>query len=256
MNSTIKRWGGVVVSGLLTAGGISAALENPTNWWIAIMFGACTAYYYFSPAGAMRTPSKKSASAVLVDAYSKKDRPSLGWPLASVGEKTIAITSYPYKFSSFFGKHTEIVASRISCVFSSSDAGIVIDGKEILFLPKEAKSDLDAFATRNSIPTPHIREVWSLLAEPFIDQPYETEEHDYLELEKLLCTRDETVAVRSNIRSVMLAATFFTMEWVEYTTQDVLRALLLLGAEECTPQVYLQLMELALRPYRLPIENA
>jgi hypothetical protein len=239
-----QKWAGVLVSAVLTAGGIVATLNDRTNWWIPVLFGACTWYYYKQP---VQTSDRDQRT---ISRPAENNRPTLGWPEVLVEDHVIRVCSYPYKYSSFFEQPGDIPAARISSAFASSDVGVIVDGKEILFLPKEKRQELDAFLLRNQISKPDIREVWSLLAEPFIDQPYKNEESDMATLQQLYCDRPEVVAIRREIESAMLAATFFTMEWGEFTTHDVIRAHAILAPDRYSAEFYWRVMEIALRPYR------
>src|SRR4051812_35618519 len=112
-----------------------------------------------------------------VSSANRPDFPRLSWPQCEVGDEEIVISSYPFAYSSVFPGNVRIPATRLTAIFHSiSDVAFVLDGKEILFLQKELKPALEAFAERHHIPSPPVQEVWSDLAEPYIDQPYTAEQ--------------------------------------------------------------------------------
>jgi predicted metal-dependent HD superfamily phosphohydrolase len=177
----------------------------------------------------------------------------LGWPEGEVRETELFVASYPFAHASVFPGKAAVPAARITAIFCSiSDAAFVLDGKEIVFLPRQCKPGLDAFASRHCIPSPNIREVWSDLAEPYLDTEYsaEQEARDFQSLTERGYDRKEVRALRRHIAPTMLTATWFTFEWGLYTTQDVLRAFAIISPQQLTEQFYWNVMEVALRPYR------
>jgi hypothetical protein len=176
----------------------------------------------------------------------------LGWPAAEFKPGGILIARYPFRHSSVFPGDCFIPVSRMTSTFASTDTAIVLDGKEIIFLPAELKEPLATFAVAHGLSAPPHREVWSILADPFIDQPYteQDEQRDLQQLEAHGVTAQESNRLRAMISGTMLAATFFSMEWCEYTTQDVLRAFALAQPQRFTAEFYWLVMEAALRPYR------
>jgi hypothetical protein len=175
----------------------------------------------------------------------------LPWPEVKIGADTITVLSYPFEHASFGRGPAVIVASRITSLFSSSDAAFVLDGREIVFVPRALKDELQRFAVANGIASPKIREVWAVLAEPCLDQEYTSA--DEARDDKWFLTAgfaaEEVRRLRAEIRPALLAATFLTMEWVEYTTQDTMRVFALLVRTPPTADFYWHVMEVALRPY-------
>jgi hypothetical protein len=201
-------------------------------------------------AAAMSNPGLFKAA---VRYANRRDAPRLGWPECDVRDGEIVISSYPFVYSTVFPGNVRIPVTRVTAIFHSiSDAAFVLDGKEIIFLPKELKPSLEAFAELHHIPSPRIREVWSDLAEPYIDQPYTSEQKakDFRSLAERGFEAKEVRALRRRIAGTMLAATFVTFEWVCYTTQDVLRAFAVRSPRKFTGELYWEVMEIALRPYR------
>jgi len=189
----------------------------------------------------------------VVSSTNRPHVPRLSWPQCEVRDEEIVISSYPFAYSSVFPGNVRIPVTRLTAIFHSiSDAAFVLDGKEIIFLQKELKPALEAFAERHHIPSPPIQEVWSDLAEPYIDQPYTSEQEakDFQSLAERGFEAKEVRTLRRRIANTMVAATFFTFEWVLYTTQDVLRAFALMSPKEFTDELYWEMMEVALRPYR------
>jgi predicted metal-dependent HD superfamily phosphohydrolase len=177
----------------------------------------------------------------------------LGWPEGEVREAELSVASYPFMHASVFPGKVVVPAARVTAIFCSiSDAAFVLDGKEIVFLPRQCKPGLEAFASRHCIPSPKIHEVWSDLAEPYIDTEYsaEQEARDFQSLTERGYDRKEVRALRRHIAPTMLAATWFTFEWGFYTTQDILRAFAIISPQQFTEQFYENVMEVALRPYR------
>ena len=177
----------------------------------------------------------------------------LGWPEGEVREAELFVASYPFAHASVFPGRAVVPAARVTAIFCSiSDAAFVLDGKEIVFLPKQCKPGLDAFASRHCIPSPNIREVWSDLAEPYIDTEYSAEQEasDFQSLTERGYDREEVRALRRQIAPTMWTATLFTFEWGFYTTQDVLRAFAIISPQQFTEQFYRNVMEVALRLYR------
>ena len=190
--------------------------------------------------------------ATLVRAYGRK-APNLERPKIEIRESEIYIESYPYSHSSLSAGKVAIPSSRITAIFHSlADAAFVLDKKETIFLAREQKQDLQAFASRHNIPCPRISEVWSDLAEPYLDNEC-SEEDEARTLVRLVdqgYDRHEVLELRARIAGTMQAASFFTMEWGLYTSQDVLRAFALISPEQLTGELYWKVMEVALRPYR------
>jgi len=169
-----------------------------------------------------------------------------------VRDGEIVIFSYPFLHASLFPGNVSIPVSRVTAIFhSSSDAAFVLDGKEVVFLLKQWKPALQAFAQFHHIPSPRVREVWSDLAEPYIDRQYtsEQEARDFHSLAERGFEADEVRALRQRIAGTMLTATLFTFEWGGYTTQDVLRATAMVSKKDFTREFYWEVMEVALRPY-------
>lgn len=190
--------------------------------------------------------------AVLFRAYRRKPA-RLGWPQAEVREAEIHIASYPFSHSSLFPGPATVPASRITALFQSiTDAALVLDGNEVIFLPREHRNELQAFAERHHVPAPNIMEVWSALAEPYLDTEYtaDQEARDFVRLAEQGYGEAEVRELRRRISGPMLTATWFTWEWGLHTTQDVLRAFATLSPRKFTPELYSTVMEVALRPYR------
>jgi predicted metal-dependent HD superfamily phosphohydrolase len=183
---------------------------------------------------------------------SRRTAPQLGWPAGEVRDAEIFIAEYPFAHASVFPGGVVVPAARVTAIFDSiTDAAFVLDGNEIVFLPKGCKADLQALASRQGIPCPRIYEVWSRLAAPYLDTEYSAEEEarDFQSLAERGYDSKEVQELRRLIQSTMLAATWFTFEWGFYTTQDVLRAVALLSPRELTAELYRTIMEVALRPY-------
>ena len=184
---------------------------------------------------------------------SRRKYAQLAWPEGEVRETELFVASYPFAYASVFPGNAVVPAARVTAIFSSiSDAAFVLDGKEIVFLPKQCKPELEAFASRHCIPSPRIREVWSDLAEPYIDTDYSAEQEasDFQSLTERGYDRKEVRALRRQMAPTLLTATWFTFEWGFYTTQDVLRAFAIISPQQFTKQFYENVMEVALRSYR------
>jgi predicted metal-dependent HD superfamily phosphohydrolase len=183
----------------------------------------------------------------------RREATQVGWPEGEVRDAQIFIASYPFVQAAVFPGGVAIPASRVTAIFDSiTDAAFVLDGNEIIFLRKQNKSDLQAFASRHNIPCPNIHEVWSVIAAPYLDTAYSAEEEGthFQSLAERGYEATEVRALRRDIGSTMLAATWFTFEWGLYTTQDVLRAFAVISPREFTEELYWKVMEVALRPYR------
>ncbi len=184
-----------------------------------------------------------------------------GWPEAEIREGGIQIVRYPFRHSSVYPGNLLIPTSRITSVFSSYDVAFVLDGKEVMFLPRALKEPFREFATTNGIRDPKILEVWSILTNEYLDTEYTAQDkaRDYRWLAELGFGEDEVRSLKAPIRVTMLAATFYTMEWGGYTTQDVLRIFALsdgrrigslpIVGRRFDSNVYWRVMEAALRPY-------
>jgi predicted metal-dependent HD superfamily phosphohydrolase len=184
--------------------------------------------------------------------HARKRQLKLGWPQAEIRDSEIYIVSYPFHHASVFPGRVSLPASRITAIFDSvSDAAVIADGKEVIFLPDSAKASLDSFALRNNIPCPQVGEAWAHVAQPYIDQPYtpDQERQDFRWLDAQGVRREEVRALRVQIAETMRAATWFSWEWLCYTTQDVLRSIALLHPERLSSAFYWRAMEIAVRPY-------
>ena len=171
-----------------------------------------------------------------------------------VHESTIELSSYPYEHSSLYGHRVSIAPSRISCVFNAiSEVAFVLDDREVIFLPRDRKESFAAFVRTHRIPDHEVEEVWIILAEPYLDREYtkDDELRDYQRLGRLGVPRDEVERLRKRIGRTMLAATFYTWEWILYSTQDVLRIVAVSNPRRFTRAFYWLVMEVALRPYPL-----
>ena len=169
-----------------------------------------------------------------------------------IRDDELVFTRYPFKYSAVAKRGARVDAGRIGVVFdSSSDVAFVLDCREVIFLPKELKAAFHKFAKRNGIEKAQSEDVWVILADPYIDQPYEAadEGRDYRRLQALGFSESEVRRIRREIRSTMLRSTLYTIKWGFYTTQDVLRAFALLSPRLFTEKLYWWVTEIALRNY-------
>lgn len=80
---------------------------------------------------------------------------------------------YHFKWSSI-SKERIIHAGRINEILPDTcPQSIVVDGKEIVFLDNNVKSQLNAFAERNNIPVAKRIDTWYYILEPFLDTELE-----------------------------------------------------------------------------------
>ena len=189
-------------------------------------------------------------------------RPDIGWPEAEIRDGGVYVARYPFSHASVFPGDVFIPAARITSVFSSYDAAYVLDGNEVIFLPRALKEPFLEFAAANGIRDPKLPEVWALLTNEYLDTEYTAEDktRDLRRLAELGFSEDEVRRLKAPIKTRMFIATFYTMEWGGYTTQDVLRILALSDGRRmgAFPMIwwpvldaafYWQIMEVALRPY-------
>lgn len=191
-------------------------------------------------------------------AVTRPASPPLGWPEVEVEEGALHVVRYPYAPASVAPGGVRLGPERITAVYGSWGPAVVLDGREVVFLPVSQREALARFAERHGLARPRIPDVWALLAEPFIDQPYtaEDEARDGARLAELGFSGEEVRALRREVGPLMLTATLYTMEWGGYSAEDVLRAWAVLRPGALTAERYAWLMRIALRPYAALRERA
>ena len=196
-------------------------------------------------------PTADDPVSEMLGADARPKPPQLGQPEVLVGDDAIHIARYPYVHASVYPGDVTLPPSRITATFGGWSPAVVLDGREVIFLPGDQRDALRAFADRHGIASSVRADVWARLAEPYIDQPYEPEREadDYEVLATYGFPREEVAALRREIAGMMVASTFFTMEWGGYETEDVVRAYALLRPADFTRARYEHIMRVALRPY-------
>jgi hypothetical protein len=201
-------------------------------------------------------PTGDDYLSVMLGAYARPT-PALGDLEVLVREDAIHVARYPYVHASVYPGDVTLPPSRITATFGEITAqfawspAVVLDGREVIFLPRDKRDALRAFADRHGIPSAVRADVWAHLAEPYIDQPYEPgrEAYDYKVLATYGFPRDEVDELRREIAGTMYAYMFFSFEWIGYETHDVVRAYAALRPAEFTRERYEHIMRVALRPY-------
>ena len=104
---------------------------------------------------------------------------------------------------------------------------LVLDTGEVLFVSALDRPWVGLFCRAHAIPCVRRVDVWSLLAEPFLDteQTATDEAHTSAALVQTGFSREEIEAWRRKIGPAMLRFTARTWEWVHYSHQDVLLAM-------------------------------
>lgn len=229
---------------LILVGALILWLDGPSaiGWVTVVFFGLCSIILLLVTVTGRRSgprPLKPIVAAILPDA--------------------VEIRQYPFSHSTIYGRPATIPASRISCLFNSiGDVAFVLDQREVIFLPREMKESFAAFAEAHGIPDHKLEEAWMLLADPYIDQPYEEadEVRDDRRLADLGIPAEEVKRLRQRIGPTMLRATAITWEWGLYTTQDVLHTFAVLNPLRFTREFYWAVMEVALRAYPFRRDNS
>lgn len=100
---------------------------------------------------------------------------------------------------------------------------VTTDGR-IGFVTAARRRDLEMFGEQHGIPTVWRDDVWSLIAEEFLDTEFDETQREatLARLEANGFSREEVAAIRHFIRIPMLAQTALSWEWVHYGLRDVL----------------------------------
>ena len=99
------------------------------------------------------------------------------------------------------------------------------DGR-IGFVSTARRRDLELFGRLHAIPVVQRDDLWSWLAEEFLDTRFDDadRERTLQSLEAHGLSRQEVLAIRRFLRFPMLVTTFLTLEWAHYGLWDVLLA--------------------------------
>lgn len=174
--------------------------------------------------------------------------------LASIGDLTVGkdfliIDNYPFEPSIAY--HQPIIkANQIDELNSQSYPPTIKVGNELIFLTREKKDELEAFATRNNVAIVVRPAIWSWILEPFLDTEY-TPEADEKAMEFLGnygLTAEQVKSLRTEVQTQMMKYNFDTMlwEWGSFDISDVLKAMRPAYSRELYRDFYSRVMEIAL----------
>jgi len=174
--------------------------------------------------------------------------------LVSIGDLTVGndflkIDNYPFEPSIAY-HHPIIKANQIDELNSLSYPPTIKVGNELIFLTREKKDELEAFASRNNVAIVVRPIIWSWILEPFLDTEY-TPEIDEKAMEFLGnygLTAEQVKSLRTEVQTQMMKYNFDTMlwEWVSFDTSDVLKAMRPAYSRELYRDFYSRVMEIAL----------
>lgn len=173
--------------------------------------------------------------------------------MADIGEfkfeaNHILINNYIFKPSTLV---IQIKATDIKNIALQSTPPTIRVRDELYFISASLKNDLALFAYTHNIPTVDRIDIWSWIAEPFLDTEYTDDTH--IRLNNLLLeyglTNNEVYDLRKNIETQMLKYNFDTMlwEWVHLGLYDVLKAIRPKYSSIDFHEFYKKAMQIALR---------
>lgn len=174
--------------------------------------------------------------------------------LVSIGDLTVGndflkIDKYPFEPSIAY-RQPIIKANQIDELNSLSYPPTIKVGNELIFLTREKKDELEAFATRNNVAIVVRPVIWTWILEPFLDTEYtpETDEKAMDFLGNYGLTAEQVKSLRTEVQTQMIKYNFDTMlwEWGSFDTSDVLKAMRTKYDKETYEAFYNRAMEIAL----------
>ncbi|MEL7248789.1 MAG: hypothetical protein AAFO03_10235 [Bacteroidota bacterium] len=152
----------------------------------------------------------------------------------------------------YFCKHStvhqskEITLDQINEVnLLTQPLSVVIDHKEVIFLPQISKEELASFARRNQLKISERFDIWEAINEPYLDTEF-SKEQEQATIQALIhngVSEEEVKGIRKKI-SLTMSMNMFAWEWVYLGQFDYLSWSLR------TKKKYWWSMEIALRNYQ------
>ncbi|MEL6655535.1 MAG: hypothetical protein AAFP77_19455 [Bacteroidota bacterium] len=122
---------------------------------------------------------------------------------------------------------------------------VVVDHKEVIFLPQISKEELTSFARRNQLKISERFDIWEAINEPYLDTAF-SKEQEQATMQALIhngIPEAEVKSIRKKI-SLIMSRNMFAWEWVYLGQFDYLSWSLR------TKKIYWWSMEIALRNYQ------